>query len=120
MTYMLEGDSVLRPPSIAFDGSWRNPMSAPFTVFVCSTFDDLEQEREAVLDAIRRVQSRRNAMEFFGARPGRPIDVCLDEVRNSDLLSGSESLTGSRRRSTCYHNSARPLRPTAAELLNSF
>ena len=61
-------------------------MSAPFTVFVCSTFDDLEQEREAVLDAIRRVQQRHNAMEFFGARPGRPIDVCLDEVRKSDLL----------------------------------
>jgi hypothetical protein len=39
-----------------------------------------------VLDAIRRVQSRHNAMEFFGARPGRPIDVCLDEVRKSDLL----------------------------------
>jgi tetratricopeptide (TPR) repeat protein len=63
-----------------------NPMSASFTVFVCSTFDDLEQEREAVLDAIRRVQQRHNAMEFFGARPGRPIDVCLDEVRKSDLL----------------------------------
>ena len=61
-------------------------MSDSFTVFVCSTFDDLEQEREAVLDAIRRVQSRHNAMEFFGARPGRPIDVCLDEVRKSDLL----------------------------------
>ena len=61
-------------------------MSAPFTVFVCSTFDDLEQEREAVLDAIHRVQSRHNAMEFFGARPGRPLDVCLDEVRKSDLL----------------------------------
>jgi tetratricopeptide (TPR) repeat protein len=61
-------------------------MSAPFNVFVCSTFDDLEQEREAVLDAIRRVQQRHNAMEFFGARPGRPIDVCLDEVRKSDLL----------------------------------
>ncbi len=25
-------------------------------------------------------------MEFFGARPGRPIDVCLEEVRKSDLL----------------------------------
>jgi Domain of unknown function (DUF4062) len=61
-------------------------MPESFTVFVCSTFDDLEQEREAVLDAIRRVKSRHNAMEFFGARPGRPIDVCLDEVRRSDLL----------------------------------
>ena len=61
-------------------------MSAPFNVFVCSTFDDLEQEREAVLDAIRRVQSQHNAMEYFGARPGRPVEVCLDEVRKSDLL----------------------------------
>jgi Domain of unknown function (DUF4062) len=61
-------------------------MSASFTVFVCSTFDDLEQEREAVLDAIKRVQQRHNAMEFFGAQPGRPIDVCLEEVRKSDLL----------------------------------
>jgi tetratricopeptide (TPR) repeat protein len=61
-------------------------MSASFTVFVCSTFDDLVEEREGVLDAIRRVQQRHNAMEFFGARAGRPIEVCLEEVRNSDLL----------------------------------
>ncbi|HEX9170176.1 MAG TPA: DUF4062 domain-containing protein, partial [Roseiarcus sp.] len=61
-------------------------MSASFTMFVCSTFDDLEQEREAVLDAIRRVKQRHKAMEFFGARPGRPIDICLEEVRKSDLL----------------------------------
>jgi tetratricopeptide (TPR) repeat protein len=70
----------------SFDGSWGNPMSALFNVFVCSTFDDLVEEREAVLDAIRRVQQRHNAMEFFGARSDRPIDVCLDEVRKSDLL----------------------------------
>ena len=38
-----------------------------------------------MLDAIRRVQSRHNAMEFFGARPGRPIDVCLERSA-SDLL----------------------------------
>ena len=61
-------------------------MSASFTVFVCSTFDDLDWEREGVLDAIRQVQQRHNAMEFFGARAGQPIEVCLDEVRKSDLL----------------------------------
>ena len=61
-------------------------MSASFTVFVCSTFDDLVEEREGVLDAIRRVQQRHNAMEFFGARAGQPIEICLDEVRKSDLL----------------------------------
>ena len=61
-------------------------MSASFTVFVCSTFDDLVEERDGVLDAIRRVQQRHNAMEFFGARAGQPIEICLDEVRKSDLL----------------------------------
>ena len=39
-----------------------------------------------MLDPIRRVQQRHNAMEFFGAPAGRPIDACLDEVRKSDLL----------------------------------
>ena len=63
-----------------------NAAPAPFTVFVCSTFDDLHEEREGVLDAIRRVQQRHNAMEFFGARDEQPIETCLEEVRNSDLL----------------------------------
>jgi tetratricopeptide (TPR) repeat protein len=61
-------------------------MSASFTVFVCSTFDDLEQEREGVLDAIRRVQSRHSAMEFFGAAAAQPIETCLKHVRESDVL----------------------------------
>ena len=61
-------------------------MSDTFTIFVCSTFDDLEQEREGVLEAVRSVQQRHNAMEYFGARPGRPIETCLEEVRKSDLL----------------------------------
>jgi hypothetical protein len=86
MTYMLEGESGIKVAVNRVRWARANPMSAPFTVFVCSTFDDLEQEREAVLDAILRVQQRHNAMEFFGAHTARPIDVCLDEVRKSDLL----------------------------------
>jgi Domain of unknown function (DUF4062) len=61
-------------------------MSQSVTVFVYSTFEDLQQEREGVLDAIRRVQQRHVAMEFFGARDEQPIGICLDEVRASDLL----------------------------------
>ena len=63
-----------------------NAVPAPFTVFVCSTFDDLQPEREGVLDAIRRVQQRHNAMEFFGAREEQPTEACLPEPRKSDLL----------------------------------
>jgi hypothetical protein len=58
-------------------------MSASFTVFVCSTFDDLEQEREAVLDAIRRVQSRHNAMEF-SLTPYRAKFAIIDGLAQSD------------------------------------
>ncbi len=61
-------------------------MTQPYTVFVCSTFDDLQPERDGVLDAIRRVQQRHAAMEFFGARDEQPIEACLNEVRQSDLL----------------------------------
>jgi septum formation topological specificity factor MinE len=43
-------------------------------------------EREAVLDAIRKLQHQHYAMEFFGARTDPPIETCLDEVRRSDVL----------------------------------
>lgn len=61
-------------------------MTAPFTVFVCSTFSDLSQEREGVLDAIRRLKLQHDSMEFFGARAEQPIETCLKEVRASDAL----------------------------------
>ena len=55
-------------------------------VFLCSTFSDLRDEREAVLDAIRRLQLRHDSMEFFGARTNQPIETCLQEVRRSNIL----------------------------------
>jgi hypothetical protein len=59
---------------------------ASFTVFVCGTFGDLGQERDGVLDAIRRLKLQHDSMEFFGARTDRPIETCLEEVRASDIL----------------------------------
>lgn len=56
------------------------------TVFVCSTFSDLSEEREGVLDSIRRLKLQHDSMEFFGARTDRPIETCLEEVRASDVL----------------------------------
>ena len=56
------------------------------TVFVCGTYSDLSEERGVVLDAIQRLQLRHHSMEFFGARPERPIETCLSEVRESDIV----------------------------------
>jgi hypothetical protein len=61
-------------------------MAPALTVFLCSTFSDLVEEREGVLDAIRRLQLKHDSMEFFGARTGQPIETCLAEVRKSDIL----------------------------------
>jgi hypothetical protein len=61
-------------------------MPRPLTVFLCSTYADLAEERERVLDAVRRLQLQHDSMEFFGARADLPIDTCLEEVRKSDVL----------------------------------
>jgi Domain of unknown function (DUF4062)/TIR domain len=61
-------------------------MSTALTVFVCSTFADLIDERTAVLEAIRRLQLQHDSMEYFGARPNTAIETCIDEVRRSDVL----------------------------------
>jgi hypothetical protein len=61
-------------------------VATSLTVFICSTFSDLSGEREAVLDAIRRLQLQHDSMEFFGARAEQPIETCLQEVRKSDVL----------------------------------
>jgi hypothetical protein len=61
-------------------------MASTLTVFVCSTYSDLSDEREGVLDAIRRLQLQHDSMEFFGARADQPIETCLAEVRRSNIL----------------------------------
>ena len=64
----------------------QSEMTPRLTVFVCGTYSDLSEERGAVLDAIQRLQLQHDSMELFGARPGRPIDTCLNEVRQSDIV----------------------------------
>jgi hypothetical protein len=44
-------------------GNEDDEIATSFTVFVCGTFSDLSQEREAVLDAIRRVKLQHDSME---------------------------------------------------------
>lgn len=61
-------------------------MKTNLTVFLCSTYEDLSDEREHVLEAVRRLQLQHDSMEFFGARADLPIHTCLAEVRRSDVL----------------------------------
>jgi len=61
-------------------------MNRVLRVFVCGTYSDLVVEREAVLDAIRKLQLLPNSMELFGARPDRPLESSLKEVERSDVV----------------------------------
>jgi len=61
-------------------------MKRSLTVFLCSTYSDLVDERTNVIDAISRLKLQHESMEFFGARTNRPIETCLEEVRRSDIL----------------------------------
>ena len=61
-------------------------MRTTLTVFLCSTYSDLSIERNAVLDAVRKLQLLHDSMEFFGARSSLPIETCLEEVQRSDIL----------------------------------
>ncbi len=61
-------------------------MKEKLTVFLCSIYEDLSDEREKILQAISKLQLLHDSMEFFGARSHQPIETCLKEVRQSDLL----------------------------------
>ena len=59
------------------------------TVFVSSTWKDLQPERKAVEKAIHRIREIRfNSMEYFGSRANASRDVSLDEVDQSDFYIG--------------------------------
>lgn len=60
----------------------------PITIFVSSTFADLERHRSLVRDAITRLEHASKAMEFFGALPDSPKEECLRLVRSSNAYVG--------------------------------
>src|SRR4051812_13844340 len=54
-------------------------------VFISSTSEDLKPFREAARDVVHELGWHPTMMEYFGATPGRIVDVCRREVGKSDL-----------------------------------
>lgn len=58
------------------------------TVFVSSTFQDLQTHRKAVWDVLGGFDVTVRGMEQFGARTGTPLQTCILEVDQSDIYVG--------------------------------
>ena len=61
-------------------------MSEPVRVFLCSTYEDLVDERKAVLASLGELKLAHELMEYFGARPSPAIEACLAEVAKCSVL----------------------------------
>ncbi|KFB67752.1 DUF4062 domain-containing protein [Candidatus Accumulibacter vicinus] len=57
----------------------------PETVFLSSTFADLQEHRKSVLYVLQRMKTLLEAMEYFGAEADAPMDVCLRAVDRADI-----------------------------------
>jgi CheY-like chemotaxis protein len=57
-------------------------------VFISSTYQDLIEYRRKTAEAIERLGQQGIRMEVFGARPEGAIDVCRDEIAESDIFVG--------------------------------
>ncbi|MGA9349328.1 MAG: AAA-like domain-containing protein [Anaerolineae bacterium] len=61
----------------------------PTRIFISSTWEDLQPEREAVEKALHRMRDTAFAgMEYFGSRPETPKEVSLAEVDRSHIYIG--------------------------------
>ena len=55
-------------------------------VFVSSVSGGLEDTRNQIIRDLNKAGYDVSAMERFGAQPTVPLDVCLNELRNSDAV----------------------------------
>lgn len=58
------------------------------TVFVSSTFLDLQSHRKAIWEALQGFDVTVRGMEQFGARTETPLQTCIAEVDQSDIYVG--------------------------------
>lgn len=59
-----------------------------FPVFVSSTYEDLVPYREGAQRVLIRLEQTIKGMEYFGSNPNRPLDVCLNSVRECKIYVG--------------------------------
>jgi len=57
-------------------------------VFVGSTYEDLKEYREAVREALHRLETIVHGMEYFGSKPQAPKEECLKAVNSSKAYIG--------------------------------
>lgn len=63
-------------------------MSEKPQVFLSSTWSDLRTHRQAVIFTLTSLRWLFEAMEYFGALPGNPIQECLASVKRCDIYVG--------------------------------
>ena len=57
-------------------------------IFVGSTFTDLQEYRKAVRDAFGQIEAIVRGMEYFGSKPGSPVEECLRVVTSCKAYVG--------------------------------
>lgn len=58
------------------------------TIFISSTFTDLQQHRKSVWEILEKYDVHVLGMEQFGARTEAPIQTCLNAVERADIYIG--------------------------------
>ena len=55
-------------------------------IFISSTYRDLKDHRDTVINSLQAIHAVFDAMELFGSEPNSPLDTCLEKVRQSEVL----------------------------------
>lgn len=58
------------------------------TVFLSSTYEDLKEHRRLIILTLQKLGVTFSAMEYFGTRPERPIEVALASLRECEIYVG--------------------------------
>lgn len=75
-------------PSATFKLCVTEGESVQLNIYISSTFADLEKHRERVYRELRSLRHDVVAMEDYVAADKRPLDQCLEDVRNADVYIG--------------------------------